>query len=311
VSSLEMLNFIVDFKKADSKHKSRNETEKASGTLIPKIHIEVDSGISRSGFTFKKLKEALPRIKRLNDKKKIDVVGLWTHFSSADEIDSKTTREELLLYGKAKKLCASFGILPDFCHVSNSAHLLRDDTSNEAKKLFNHIRPGITIYGLSPNENFSCMFKKLGVKPAMKLTAKIAHVAEAEKGTKISYNGIYEVNEKTKIANVPIGYSDGISSGLSADNERIKQGKGFKVLIEKKDGTKEFAPIVGKVCMDQFVIDLGKNSTVKLGDKVTIFDGDKNPFPNIDDFAKKAGLSNYEIITKMGSDRIKRVYETT
>ena len=149
----------------------------------------------------------------------------------------------------------------------------------------NMVRPGIILYGHFPSENLK---NTIELEPVSILKSKITFLKEVEKGTSISYNRIYITTQKTKIANVPIGYADGIPRSLS--------NKGHVIIKGKK------APIVGTICMDSFMVDVTDIPNVKIGDEVLIWD---NKIITLEEIAKECGTINYEILSTI-SDRVVR-----
>lgn len=169
-------------------------------------------------------------------------------------------------------------------HIGNSAGVI------QLKNLpGNMIRPGIMLYGYFPDE---ALKNKINLQPCCKLKSKISFLKEVDEGTSISYGRTYTTNKKTKIANVPIGYADGIRRSLS--------NKGNVVINEK------IVPIVGTVCMDSFMIDVTQIENVKIGDEVFIWD---NKNITVEDIAKQCGTINYEILSTISNRVIRKVEE--
>jgi len=273
ISSVELLNEVVTAGKSVKK--------------IPRVHIEVDTGMSRGGVgdDWQLFLDQLIKASKSNE---INVVGIWSHFARADEPDEKMNKEQLATFEDRIKSLATAGISPDFIHISNSAASL---TNKGAHK--NIIRWGIGLYGLSPDINNLGDSKLLNLKPAMKLTAKLHLVKTVKAGASVGYGGTATTKSDTKLGVVTLGYADGIPR--NANNLAGVFAAGMR------------APLIGRVSMDQFVVDLGINSLAKTGDEVIVFgDGSCGEY-TADEWAKATGTINYEIVTRIGS-RVPRIY---
>ena len=248
----------------------------------PRIHIEVDTGMRRGGF----LAEWQDFLKVLKDHlHEVQIVGLWTHFARADEPDADFTELQIVEYEKYLSELPGEGIHPEIIHMSNSAATL---AFSQAHK--NMVRAGIAMYGLSPDIAQMGPGSKYGLQPAMLLKAKLSLVKFAPKGSAVGYGGTSILREDTHLGVVVMGYSDGIPRNTSAQAGVYVAGKR--------------APLVGRVSMDQFVVDLGSSTEAKAGDYVTVFGGEGY---SIDEWALAAGTINYEIVTRIAS-RVPRMY---
>ena len=251
-----------------------------------KIHIAVDTGMSRIGFltTLEEAKE----VKRISELPGIEIVGMFTHFASADEKDKGYTFLQLRRFNEFDGYLRQLGVNINFKHVSNSAGVI--DFPNLE---YQGIRTGIMLYGYYPSKDVDKT--KVNLKPVMSLKAKIVHLKTLESGRSISYGRVFTTDRESKIATLPIGYADGLS--------RLLTGKG-KVIVNG-----EFAPIVGRICMDQCMIDVTDIPNVKLGDEV-IFMGEDEFGNNIsaDDIGDSIGTISYEVICNI-SKRVPRVYK--
>lgn len=258
--------------------KSLNEFSKEKN-IISKIHIEVDTGMGRVGL---KPKDILSFVKSIqNEFKNLEIEGLFTHFSSADSsIDF--TNKQIEIFNDVIKSLKNEGIELKFYHASASSGILKFRNAH-----YNMVRPGIIIYGYLPDQNMKSI---LDLKPAAKLKSRIVFIKDVEEGTSISYGRTYITSKDSKIATIPIGYADGIRRCLS--------NKG-KVLINNK-----IAPIIGNVCMDNFMVDVTDIPDVKIGDEVIIWD---NENIMLDEIAKNCNTINYEILCNI-SQRIPRKY---
>jgi alanine racemase len=273
ISSVELLSEIIAAGKSVKK--------------IPRVHIEVDTGMSRGGVgdDWQMFIDHLIKALKSNE---INVVGIWSHFARADEPDEKMNKEQLSTFEDRIKSLATAGVSPEFIHIANSAASLTNKGSHK-----NIIRWGIGLYGLSPDINNLGDSKLLKLKPAMKLKAKLHLVKTVKAGASVGYGGTAITKSDTKLGVVTLGYADGIPR--NANNLAGVFAAGIR------------APLIGRVSMDQFVVDLGINSLAKTGDEVIVFgDGGSGEY-TADEWAKASGTINYEIVTRIGS-RVPRIY---
>lgn len=273
ISSIELLTEVISAGKVVKK--------------IPRVHIEVDTGMSRGGVgdDWNLLLTELSKAVKANE---INIIGIWSHFARADEPGQAMNQEQLNTFEDRIKSASDVGIKPEFIHIANSAAAL---TNNGAHK--NIIRWGIGLYGLSPDINNLGDSKSLKLKPAMRLKAKLHLVKAVKAGVSVGYGGTAITKSDTKLGVVTLGYADGVPrnannlAGVFVDGKR--------------------APLIGRVSMDQFVVDLGINSSAKTGDEVIVFgDGSSGEY-TADEWAKASGTINYEIVTRIGS-RVPRIY---
>ena len=273
ISSIELLSEVVTAGKSVKK--------------IPRVHIEVDTGMSRGGVgdDWQIFLDHLIEASKSNE---INVVGIWSHFARADEPDEKMNNEQLAIFEERIKSLAAAGISPEFIHIANSAASL---TNKGAHKSI--IRWGIGLYGLSPDVNNLGDSKSLKLKPAMKLKAKLHLVKTVKAGSSVGYGGTAVTKSDTKLGVVTLGYADGIPRNANNSAGVFVAGKR--------------APLIGRVSMDQFVVDLGINSLAKTGDEVIVFGDGSGGEYTADEWAKASGTINYEIVTRIGS-RVPRIY---
>ena len=241
-----------------------------------KIHIEIETGMGRTGVQKQNLDSFLEKLKDLQN---IEVEGIYTHFATSD-IDLKFTKHQIDEFEEVVKKITSQINTIKYIHCGNSSAVIqiRDLPGNM-------VRPGIMLYGYFPDESLK---EKAKLHPSCILKSKISFIKEVEKDTSISYGRTFITKRKSIIANVPIGYADGIRRSLS--------NNGFALV----DGQK--APIVGKVCMDSFMIDVTDIPDVKIGDEIFIWDNDKI---TLEEIAKQCGTINYEILSTI-SNRVVR-----
>lgn len=249
-----------------------------------KVHIKVDSGMGRIGFP--PVDSSIDKIEKISKLPNLEIEGIFTHFAKADEVDKAYTGKQFKNYKWVIEKLKDKNIQIPIKHVSNSAATIDLPEYN-----LNMVRGGIMIYGLYPSDEVDK--EKVSLKPAMTLKAKISHLKEVPEGTGISYGQIFVTKRKSKIATIPIGYADGFTRLLTSKAEVAIKGKR--------------APIVGKICMDQCMIDVTDIEDVKVGDEVVLFGDGTNGVPHIDEVAEKLGTINYEIVCMVGR-RVPRVY---
>ncbi len=252
--------------------------------VTTKVHIKIDTGMGRLGFYNKE--EAVEQIVRISKLSNLEMEGIFTHFAMADECDKSTTIKQIEKFNWIINKLEDKGITIPIKHVSNSAAIIDLPEYN-----FNMVRAGIMLYGLYPSLEVNS--KRILLKPAMTLKAKLSNIKEVDRETGISYGHIYITNKKTKVGTLPLGYADGYTRMLTGKAE--VSIKGNRV------------PMIGKICMDQCMIDVTKVEDVKIGDEVILFGDGKNNSPHIDEIAEKLDTINYEIVC-MISRRVPRVY---
>jgi alanine racemase len=247
----------------------------------PRIHIELDTGMTRGGF-LDEWQEFL-----LQDFSTVNVVGVFSHFARADEPGEKQNDEQLKRFNAMVADLANIGINPTIKHLSNSAATLKNPSAH-----FDLVRAGISLYGLSPDVSTLGSSKNLSLKPVMQLRAKLHLVKTVPAGSAVGYGATAITKVQTKLGVVAMGYADGIP--------RIAKDAG--VFINGKK-----APIIGRVSMDQFVVDLGSDSTAVSGDWVIVFGDGSHGEYTADDWGSASLSINYEIVTRIGP-RVPRIY---
>ena len=216
----------------------------------------------------------------------IDVVGIFTHFSTSDEKDKEYSHQQFTKMMSVMDELEKRGVDIPLKHVANSGAII-----DLPSTYLDAVRAGIILYGYYPSDEVNK--SNLALKPALTLKATITNVKTLEKDMYISYGRTFKTSDKTVVATIPVGYADGYIRKL---------GENGKVII--KD---QFAPIIGRICMDQFMIDVTNIPDVKIGDEVILL-GEKNNLKyNADDIAEKLGTINYEV-TCMLKSRLPRVY---
>lgn len=248
------------------------------------IHIKLDTGMNRIGFI--PGKETIETIKRISLLPNIELEGIFTHFSCSDEKDKNSANLQLQTFLDVVKELEEAGISFPIKHTSNSAAIIDIKEAN-----LTTVRAGISLYGLYPSNEV----EKENVKlyPALSLKSHIIHLKEIEKGCGISYGSTFITERKTKVATIPVGYGDGYPRSLSS--------KGF-VLVRG-----ERAPIMGRVCMDQFMVDVTDINGVCNGDEVVLVGSQGADEITVDELSEISNRFPYEFVCDLGK-RIPRVY---
>jgi alanine racemase len=252
-----------------------------------RIHLEIDTGMSRGG-VLSEWDQLIKSVLVGVNLKLLKVIGIWSHFARADEPAELMNQEQLSLFEEKVNQAKTAGIDAQFIHIANSAALFTNKSTHK-----NIIRSGIALFGLSPDIKTIGDSSSLGLKPAMKLKAKLNLVKEVKAGSSVGYGGTAVLKSDTKLGVITLGYADGIPR-----NTNNLAG----VFVDKKR-----APMIGRVSMDQFVVDLGVTSNAKTGDEVIVFGDGSGGEYTVDEWAKAANTINYEIITRIGP-RVPRIY---
>ena len=248
------------------------------------IHIKIDTGMSRIGFQVNE--ETVKVIEQISVLPNICIEGIFTHFAKADELDKTATFEQIALFNKMCKMLEEKGIEIPFKHCSNSAGIVDVPEAN-----MNMVRAGIILYGLWPSEDVKK--ENIELKPAMSLKSRISFLKELEEGKSVSYGGTYVTPCKKIIATIPVGYGDGYARGLS--------NAGYVLIRGQK------APICGRVCMDQFMVDVTHIKGVMQGDKVTLLGTDNGETITMEELGEISGRFNYEFACLI-TPRVPRIY---
>lgn len=250
-----------------------------------KIHISLDTGMGRIGFIPNE--ESINAIEEISKLDGIEITGMFTHFSTADEADKNYTREQFEKYKWTVDQLEKRDINVGIKHVANSATII-----DLEEYYYDAIRPGIILYGYYPSNEVNK--EKIKIKPALTLKSHVIHLKEVKEGTYISYGRKYVTKGIEKIATLPIGYADGYT--------RLLSGK-VKVIINNK-----LVPVVGRICMDQCMVNVSELDSVKVGDEVILLGETENCKYNADDIAKEIDTISYEILCMIGK-RVPRVYK--
>lgn len=248
------------------------------------LHIKIDTGMSRIGFLVNEQNvEEILKIAKLPG---LVLEGLHTHFAKADEAEKEDTLKQLQAYLWMKEKLQEAGLTFPYYHTANSAAIIDIPQSN-----MDLVRAGIAMYGLYPSDEVNKEAVELW--PAMELKTHTTHVKWIEAGTKVSYGGTFTTKRRTKVATVPAGYGDGYPRSLS--------NKGYVLVHGQK------APIIGRICMDQFMIDVTDIPDVESGTEITLFGRDGDAFLSLEELAVLSERFNYEFLCNINK-RVPREY---
>lgn len=254
----------------------------AGRKMVVPVHVKIDTGMGRVGV---QTDQAVNFFKAVAATPGLRLEGAYTHMARADEFDKASALAQYGKFVQATGEAMRAGIQIPLRHMANSAGII-----DLPETYLDAVRPGIMIYGLYPSEEVHK--ERVTLQPAMELKARVSHVKRVPAGTPVSYGGTYRALQETNIATVPIGYADGYS--------RILNGRGAEVVIQGRR-----FPQVGRICMDQIMIDVG-DAPVRIGDEVVLFGHQGDEFIHTDEVARKLGTINYEV-TCMVSKRVPRV----
>ncbi|MDR3595334.1 alanine racemase [Clostridium sp.] len=250
-----------------------------------KVHIALNTGMTRIGFDANEA--GVHAIQEILTFPNLSVEGLFTHFATADEMDKDYSKLQMCRYDKFITLLEEKNIHIPIKHMCNSAGIMEFDHHR-----FDMVRSGIITYGLYPSEEVNKDAIKL--KPALEWKTHVINVNTVDAGNGVSYGKTYITKGKTKIATLSVGYGDGYPRALSS--------KG-KVLIHG-----QYAPIIGRICMDQMMVDVTHIENVRIEDEVTLVGRDGDKIISVEELANMAGSFNYEFVCGLGK-RVHRIYE--
>lgn len=252
------------------------------GKTVP-FHFCIDTGMSRIGFQINE--ESAEICKKISALPNIKAEGLFSHFATADEKDLTKAMAQRSRYIDFDNMLKDRGVNVEIRHLNNSAGIMVFD------KYFDMVRSGIITYGLYPSEEVDKSL--LNIEPALQWKTHISHIKTLPAGREISYGGTYKTTADTVIATIPVGYADGYPRSLSNKGRVIINGK--------------YAPIVGRICMDQFMVNVTDIPNVKVGDCVTLVGTDGYAYLSMEEVSNLSGSFNYELPCRI-SRRVPRVY---
>ncbi len=250
-----------------------------------RLHLKVDTGLSRGGATADDWPALVEAAAKAAADGAVEVVGVWSHFVYSDSPAHPVNDAQVRLFTEALAVAERSGIAPRYRHLANSAAVLTRPDSH-----FDLVRTGIAVYGLTPIPGRAAEF---GLRPAMTVRARVMLTKRVPAGQGVSYGHTYHTDAESTVAVLPLGYGDGIPRSASSRAPVLVAGA--------------VRPIAGRVCMDQFMLDCG-DAPVAAGDVAVLFGPGTHGEPTADDWAQACDTINYEIVTRMGSARVPRVY---
>jgi alanine racemase len=261
-----------------------------------RVHLKVDTGMGRLGMLPQCMRSALPddaqshqavrEVMSIARLPALHLEGIYTHFAAADSHDKSYARLQLERFMEFLDQLRREGLEFSVTHAANSAGIMEIPEAH-----LDMVRAGISIYGLYPSHEVDKT--RVTLRPAMALKARIVHLKQVGAGFKVSYGMTYETFGPTTIATVPIGYADGLNRLLSSRGHMLVRGSK--------------APVVGRVCMDLTMLDVGHISGMGLEDEVVIFGNQGEASITVDEIAQTLGTINYEIVSTI-TDRVPRIY---
>jgi len=254
------------------------------------IHIKLDTGMGRIGYV--PSKEAAAEILRIKELPGVHLEGVFTHFARADMEDKEYTREQMKRFTDFCELLErDCGVVFDIYHCENSAGIIRFPSADGIKRNLSMVRSGITTYGMWPSSEVERDIVKL--YPVMRLVSHIAYIKTVPEGTPISYGGTYVTQREMKVATIPAGYADGVPRSLSNIGSVLIRG--------------QRSPILGRVCMDQFMVDVTDIPGAAEHDEVVLIGEDGGDRITFEEWEELTGLLNYELSCHI-SARVPRVF---
>lgn len=260
--------------------------EEAAAAMNKKItvHVKIDTGLSRLGFQV--TEEAAEEIAQISRMPHIVLEGIFTHFAKSDARDKTMAKQQLDRFARMKKMLEERQVEIPMIHCSNSAAIIDMPEANMSA-----VRAGVSLYGMWPSDEVQK--ENIDLQPVMSLKSCIVFLKELEEGRVISYGATYKTTGKQRIATIPVGYGDGYPRSLS--------NKGYVLIHGKK------APICGRICMDQFMVDVTDIPEAEEGDTVTLVGRDGKAEITMEEIGELSGRFNYEFACDLGK-RIPRVY---
>lgn len=266
--------------------KAARQLSEAAGRLrvTAHIHIKLDTGMGRVGFLVSE--KSADEIAQIAALPHIMIEGMFTHFAKADEADKTSANKQLSQFLHMADMLDARGVHIPLRHCSNSAGILDLPQAN-----LDIVRAGITLYGLHPSEEVH--LERMDMRPALSLKSQVVHVKTLPAGYGISYGATYVTSDVRRIATIPVGYGDGYARSLSNQGEVLIRGRRV--------------PICGRVCMDQFMVDVTDIPGVCVGDTVTLIGTDGAEHITLEELGERSGRFNYEFACDLGK-RIPRVF---
>lgn len=259
-----------------------NDMAEKKGDIV-KIHLKVETGMGRLGINPEEVVNVLSTIRKM---KNIEIQGVYTHFSTADEPDKEYTLYQFKIFKKVIDEVKKINLTIPFYHVANSSALLELPVTR-----LDLVRPGCAIYGLYPSHESR---KTIQLYPALSFKSSISFIKKEQKGRYIGYGRTYQTNKETLVGIIPVGYADGYSRSLSNRGMVLVRGKN--------------APVIGKVCMDQMMIDVTNIEGVNVGDEVLLWGEQMGKGIRIESIAEMLNTIVDEVVHLTDKDRVAKLF---
>ena len=259
------------------------------------IQLKIDTGLSRNGATAADWPELCAAAVEAEQTGAVEIEAVWSHLATADEPDHPSIAHQQQRFADAVAVARAARLTPRWLHLTNSAGAL---TLPAAR--YDLVRVGIAAYGVDPEPGIAAL-AGIELEPVMTLRAQLAAVKTLAAGESVSYGHTWTTDRSTRVGLIPLGYADGIPRHASGG---LGPGQA-EVAVLAADGAATRAPVRGRICMDQFVVELGPESDAEVGDEVVVFGA--GPAPTANDLAAACGTIGYEIVTRIGP-RVSRVY---
>ncbi len=258
-------------------------SKRASPSQPARVHIKIDTGMGRVGAPWQEAPQFVEWVSELTN---IEIVGIYTHLSSADEADPTYSHTQLARFREIILELENRGLRIPLKHAANSGAIL-----NLPESYFDMVRPGVSLYGYYPAAETA---RSLSLRPAMSIKSRVIFIKEVEKDAFISYNRTYQARQKTRVATVAIGYADGYNRLLSNRGEVLIRGRRW--------------PVIGRVTMDQIMVDIGTGSEIQIGDEVVLLGQQGGEEITIYEITERLNTIPYEV-TCWVSERVPRVFK--
>ncbi len=281
IAELNLEPFVADEKYVRALAEA---AERSSAGRAISVHLKIDTGMGRIGC---KPEDAADLAVTISEQQTLRLAGVCTHFPTADSDDQSFTYEQLERFRHAVGGIRSRGVDPGRLHAANSGACLGVDAA-----LLDVARPGISVYGYYPSHEQK---RQIELRPVMELESRVVFVKSIEPGESVSYGRTWTAGRRTRIATVPVGYADGYNRLLS-NRAEVLLFTGDEARNDSRAATR--VPVVGRVCMDQLMIDCGPESTVRVGDRVVLFGPDPRG-PDAEELAELAGTIPYEVVSQV------------
>lgn len=258
---------------------SRIAAAAAVAQTTARVHLKIDTGLCRNGATRDHWDEFFTAAAEAAAAGAVEIIGMWSHFAASDDLSLPNTDQQLAVFDEAYARAAEFGVRPPIRHIANSAAALQVPQAR-----YEMCRVGVALYGLDPADGHIAARAGVELQPVMELRGQLINVKQVPAGAEVSYGATWQADRDTVLGLVPFGYADGIPR---AGSGRLEVAVGGRRVPQR-----------GRVCMDQFVIELGPDAAEQPGDEVCLFGAPGAPTAH--DWARWCDTIGYEIVTRVG-----------